>query len=301
MKKFVGLLAVGIVLLTFGVSQAADDSFSLEGVEFAKATSAKAPKASSLMAAKMDSGSGVWVSLYAGYDFANLGSLGTAEKSLIDYASSLGDSSSDGTGGSGILGGVAVGYDFDKRNSLSLSLENTWTSQSGLNITTGGAAGTYEKFDPSLLGVSLNYSLVIAQGGGSKTSLTLGGGFYHGAVHYQSDISGGTTLVGDFGQDGIGGTLGVSEKLDLGGSLDLGLSARFRAADFGKLVANSVTANGTPHTSGGPFILVTSTISSPYTEVLPVPTSATSLPPGVQDTDLDYTGFNADLSLTLHL
>jgi hypothetical protein len=196
MRKFVWLLSAGIILSTFGVSQAADNTFSLDGLEFAKATSAKTPKASSVMEAKMDAGSGVWVSLYTGYDFANLGALGSSEKNLLDFATSIGDSSADGTSGSGILGGVAVGLDLDKRNSLSLSLENTWTSQSGLNITTGHDAGTFEKFDPTLLGVALNYSLVIAQGGGSETSLTLGGGFYHGSVHYQSDLSGGEALVG---------------------------------------------------------------------------------------------------------
>jgi hypothetical protein len=89
--------------------------------------------------------------------------------------------------------------------------------------------------------------------------------------------------------------------LDLGGSLDFGMSARFRVADFGKLVSNSVTVNGTPQTSGGPFVLVNDTVDFPYNEVVPVPTSAGPLPAGVKDLDLDYTGFNADLSLTLHL
>ena len=276
-------------------------SFSLDGQQFAKAVMKEKMHEGSRMEAKASVGSGFWVSLYAGYDFANLGALGTDAKNLLDYAKAIGDTSTIGVGGSGILAGGAVGYALDSSNSLSLSLENTWTSQSGVNITTGGGAGAFERFDPSLLGIALNYRLVVLRGKNSKTALTLGTGYYHGSVHYENDIGAGpSTFMGDFGQDGIGGTLGVSEELDLGGSLALGLSARFRVADFNKLTSKSVNVNGTDQTSGGPFALASDKIDYPFTVIIPVPTSVT-LPSGVSYTDLDYTGFNGNVSLTLFL
>ena len=306
MRQFGSLvLKLGLAFFMGGLSLASADDFSLSGLEFAKATAKKAPEQTAMAVApvKTQVAPGVWLAFSAGYNFANLGDLGAAAKNLDDFAAAGGDKVGDGTSGNGIQAGLALGVDLDKSDSLSLSVENTWTNQVGLNITSGGDAGARESFDPSLLGIKLNYELVIAQGGGSKTSFIVGAGFYHGAVDYYSDITpyGSQTITGNFGQDGVGGTVGVSEKLDLGGSLEFGASANFQAADFGKLTSNQMTENGTTSSSGGPFVLVTDHVNDPYTTVEPVPTSAGAPPSGYNYTDLDYTGFNADLSLTLHL
>jgi hypothetical protein len=297
MRKFGYGLWVFIMTLGLGVaSQTFADDFSLDGAQFARAK--KAAVATDLEPAKMEMGSGLWVSLYAGYDFANLGALGSDEKGLLDAAHAGGDTSTDGVDGNGILAGFAVGYDLDKRSALSLSVENTWTAESGMNITTGTDAGLFEKFTPTLLGVALNYDFTILRDKGMTTTLMVGGGFYHASVHYDSDFSG-DHVIGDFGQDNIGGTLGVREAVDLGGSLQLGLTARFRAADFGKLTAKDFQDNGVDESTGGPFALVTLPVST-FNEVIPVPTSV-SLPSGINDTDLDYTGFDGNVSLTLSL
>lgn len=265
---------------------------------FAKAVKRKAADSVMPSEAKVSVGSGFFVGLEAGYDYASFGALGSDINGLSNAAKGFGDNNTLGVGNSGILVGAKVGYALDSSNSLDLSCEYTGTSKSGVNITSGPDTGDYEKFDPTLLGVSLNYELTVLKNKSTKTSLVVGTGFYHGAVHMENNTSG-TTFVGDFGQDNIGGTLGVDEQLTLGGGLSLNLSAKFRAADFGKLTGNSVTVNGTPQTSGGPFVLVSSPPSN-YNEVDPAPTSAT-LPAGYRYTDMDYTGFTGNVELQLFL
>jgi hypothetical protein len=314
MGKHGVVLATAWVALSFcGIAWADDpdgspaveteSAFSLGGQQFAKAALAEKMKHGSRMKAEAKVGSGFFVSLYGGYDFANLGALATDADNLLNFAKNLGDTSSIGVGGSGILAGCEAGYALDASNSLSLSLENTWTGESGINITasTVGDAGYFEKLDPSLLAASLNYQLVVLQGKDNKVSLSLGAGYYHASVHFESNILDKTTFIsGDFGQDGIGGTLGVSDELALGGSLALGVSARFRVADFNKLTSNSVSINGFAQTSNGPFVLVSDKVDRTYTVIVPAQTNYT-LPSGNVDTDLDYTGFTGNILLTLYL
>lgn len=310
-KYFVFVLAVAGLMVAAGTSSVraegatwGTDNAQLESQDtsaplmFAKAVKKKSVSADTPAEAKVSVGSGFFAGLYAGYDYAGYGALGSDINGLSTYAKSLGDNNTLGVGNSGLLVGAKIGYNLDASNSLDVSCEYTGTSESGLNITSGPDTGYYEKFGPTLLGVSLNYELAVLKGNGSKTCLVVGGGFYHGAVHMDSNLSG-TTIVGDFGQDNIGGTLGLDEQMSMGGGLSLNISAKFRAADFGKLTANSVVANGATQTSGGPFVLV-SVPNSGYNEEDPVPTS-TTLPPGIKDTDMDYTGFTGNVELQLSL
>ncbi len=314
-KRFMNwVLAAAFILGVTGATavQAEDLSWGTVGFQpepqdqpapllFAKATKKNVNNEDTPADDKLSVGSGFWASVYGGYDFANLGALGSDINGLVNAAKGFGDSSNLGVADSGILAGVKFGYALDSTSSFDVSGEYTWTSESGLNVTSGPDTGFFFKYDPTLLGIALNYELTLLKGNGNKTSIVVGGGYYHGSVHYQTDYGeGGTTIVGDFGQDGIGGTLGVDEELSLGGNLALEITGRFRAVDFNKLTANSYTINGTSQ-SGGPFALVSYTpIGSNFHIEYPVSTS-TALPSGVKDTDMDYTGFNGNIALKLYL
>lgn len=261
----------------------------------AKADKAKSVKVSTKKVDAASNGSDLWISGYAGYDFAILGGLNEDIKSVVDYAENIGDDSETGTSNSGILAGLEMGLSLGGDSALSLNFENTWTAKAGLDITSGPDAGIHETFDSTLLGITLNYRLTIAKG----TALTLGSGFYHGSTHFASNITS-TDFEGDFGGGALGGILGVSHEIDLGGGLSLGLSARFRVVNVGKLTAKKFDVNGSPY-SGDTYALLSGPSGSGYREINLAPTNVGALPSGYHWLDLDYTGFTGNVGLNIAL
>ncbi|HVZ81340.1 MAG TPA: hypothetical protein VHE12_11185 [bacterium] len=248
--------------------------------------------------ATVEMGSGVFFSAYSAMDLASLGDMGKAVKAFDDVAkNNFGDQTHFNNDGLGILVGGQLGLQLDKNNSLSVGIENTWTSQMGTTIYAGTDAHYFQLMDPTLLGVALNYGLDLLNEGGNHTRLTLGAGFYHASLHYASNLESDTLYVGDFGSDNIGGTLGLSEELGLGGGFSFLVDARFRVADFGQLESNNLTFGGTA--TSGTYRLVSSSDTQFY-EINPKATSYTP-PSGYHWTDLDYTGFTGNLGFKLAL
>jgi hypothetical protein len=251
--------------------------------------------------AKADLGSGVFVSVETGYDSIFLGQMGSDMKSLVDALPSFGDNNSLGMDNSGIQLRGSVGLKLDATSSLSLGFENTWSGTSGVDPTSGPDTGDRISITPSLLGINLNYGLVLLDNGGWKTTLKVGGGYYHGSVHYILGFPSNQT-VGDFGADGVGGTLGISEDLSLGGGLSLGVDARFRVADLGKMTAKTYTQGGVTQNSG-PYTLASAYLTNggtSYYIVEPVPSNASISSPN-HFTDMDFSGITGGLSLKLAL
>jgi hypothetical protein len=301
MKKTLFLILASLALLMgAGFSKAGADEASwttqsedqTAPLMFAKASAMQEVKIASTESTAEDSdGSGIWISGYAGYDYANMGDLADAVKNLHDALPGLGDMGPLYADHSGILAGGDLGYSLDKTSSIFLSVEGVWTSRQGVTITSGPDAGFSEFLDPNVMNVSLNYSLALVNNKGGKTTISVGSGVYIASIHF-TENGGGGDQDGNFGQTNIGGTLGISEELFLGAGFALDCGVRFRAADFGKLTTTNYRVGGVEQT-GGPFVLV----DSP--DITPIPTSLTL--PGIHDADMDYTGMDADLGLTLAL
>jgi hypothetical protein len=305
MKRILFSIAASLALLMgAGISRAGADETSwttqsqaqAAPLMFAKASTTNEVKiASTEDSAKDSDGSGLWVSVYTGYDYANMGDIAATNKSFNGDLPAFGDTGTLYADHSGILAGLKFGLDLDKSDSIFLAAEGVWSSRQGVIVTSGPEAGFTDYQDPSMMDLSLNYSLALVNAKGCKTLLSVGSGLYAGSVRFNGNEFG-NQVVGDFGQANIGGSLGLSEELSMGGALSFNCGVRFRAADFGKLVSNNFTVNGSKQS--GPYVLVDDV--GPPTLVGAGPTSS-GLPPGDRYTDLDYTGFDAILGLTLSL
>jgi len=263
----------------------------------AKASMTQEVKIASTVDPSKDSdGSGVWVSGYAGYDYANVGDVNTMDRNFEDALAGFGDTGTLYSDHSGILAGVKLGVALDKSDSLFLAAEGVWSSRQGVTVTTGPQATFSDFQDPSMLDLTVNYSLALVNNKDSKTLLSVGSGLYAASVYFHGKVFG-SHVHGDFGQANIGGNLGISEEVSLIGGLCFNCGLGFRIADFGKLVSNNFTVNGVKQ-SGGPYVLVDDIGAPPL--IAPAATSS-SLPPGDRYTDMDYTGFNGDLGFTLYL
>ena len=304
-RTLLSLIASLVLLMGAGLSKAGagETSWTTQSQDqAAPLLFAKAPKTqevqivSTVDTAKDSNGSGVWVSAYAGYDYANIGDMGSVNKGLYDALPGFGDTGTFYSDHSGILAGMKLGFALDKNNSLFLGAEGVWTSRQGVTVASGPDAGFKEFQDPSLLDVTLNYSLALVNTKDSKTLLSVGSGLYAASVHFR-ETQMGNNAHGDFGQANIGGNLGISEELSLLGGLCFNCGIGFRVADFGRLVSSNVVANGTKQS--GSYVFVDTSSGGPVL-VQPQPTSI-SLNPGDRYTDMDYTGFDGDLGLTLYL
>lgn len=303
MKNPIRSLALIVLSLLSSLAVASAETYSWESQSSGAAASddslvvAKLPAkkvkvmiAENQSASTNSTSSGFWWSVYTGVDIATLGDISNAVLSIKEVVFP----SNSSTDHAGILGGTELGYDLDKNDSLSLSFEKVWTSDQTFNGS-DGPERLYERFDPSLLGVSLNYSRVVDDHPGNKLSFTLGMGFYHADMGYNSDLEG-DELIGNFGGDILGGTLGIKEELSIAGDLGVEFTARGRIANFSQLTSKSLSVDGVNQT-GGPFTLVN--VGFPV-GITAVPTSLT-VPPGYNHTQLDYSGFDGNAALVWHL
>jgi hypothetical protein len=240
--------------------------------------------------------SGFWWSVYTGMDIATLGDISNYVNSAKQTYLSEDLSANSSADHAGILGGTEFGFDLDKTDSLSLSFEKVWTSNQTVNASDGGDR-VFNHFDPSLLGVSLNYTRVVDDHPGSKLSFALGLGYYHADMDVKDNPDPSHDYTGNFGGDILGGTLGIKEELSIAGDLGVEFTARGRIANFSQLTAKSLSYNGADQT-GGPFTLVN--VNEPSYQIMPIPTSV-ALPPGINHTQLDYSGFDGNVALVWHL
>ena len=77
------------------------------------------------MAITSSKDSNLSISLYGGTDLSVLGDISTTTKNFADTINAEGGTATHSTDHLGFVGGMELGLDLDKENSISLSVENT--------------------------------------------------------------------------------------------------------------------------------------------------------------------------------
>jgi hypothetical protein len=273
------------------------DQPSLYGMQFAKAARAKASMSDVMdKTVSLFDNSKMFVQVYTGYDYSFMGDVATGTDGWISAAKSEGFTTTGGGEHSGILASLLWGLRLDKANSLALdfgsvvNFGNNWTASNGLISDT-------QSLSPYLFSASIDYRVDVAKSKGSRTYITAGAGWYHGIADIKSMV-GGDVESGSFTGDTIGGTLGVGEEVELGGSFGLDLSVRGRYANFSKVSADSLTVDGT--SQPGPFSLATGTLDG-YKVIIPATNAEIDSSGGTANyASLDFSGIDAKVALNLY-
>jgi len=251
-----------------------------------------------------------WVKLSGGYDYAFMGDLNTASRNYANYLKEVGAPVTDRglyqTGNSGIRAGLELGYSLDRDNWISLGAQNVWTQAMGWSQVQDNTVVESFMVSPNLLSVSLNYGRNLIQSKWGKTYLAVGGGWYHAyatATSYDNLIPPPNDYsTGTFTGDVLGGTLGLSQSVNLGGPFALELSVNGRWASFSQLSSNSVNGN---YISGPPFKLmvlrneniVPGMLGSDSDYLLFAPQGIMDMHPGdYRYAVVDYSGLFADIA-----
>jgi hypothetical protein len=240
-----------------------------------------------------------FLQIYSGLDFSFLEDVVNGSNGWVSlFRTTPGITVNGGGNNLGIQAGALFGIHLDPSNSLALDLGsvftfgNNWTaSQSGTSIT--------QNLGPVVVSASLDYILDIVKTPGARTYITAGAGWYHALVTdtFTESASGSTTVFGGtFTGDTVGGTLGVGEEIDLGGSFGLDISVKGRYASFNKVSNNSVkSVDGT----GPSSIAILPTTG--YNLIVPVTDATIASTAGARDAVIDYSGIDAKVALNLYL
>ncbi|SRR5665213_260287 len=257
------------------------------------------------LAVKLALDKGWWVGAYAGYDYALLGDLINGVNGWIPVLSQNNQQTtpSDNIGNSGIRAGFEFGMKLDKEDAISVNCENVWTQIE--SFTYGGpATNNYsESYQPDLMSVSLNYYRYIFVGKGSRTYLTIGGGYYHTVIGYSSFDTGVVSnpeTTATFTGDTIGGTLGFGETLAIGDSFGVEISVRGRLAAFSQVTAPSLTNGTTTITTYAPYSIFLYNNTVPSLNGLITIGSEQLYGSYTNYAVIDYSGFDGDLSFDFY-
>ncbi len=244
-------------------------------------------------------GSGTFVQLYTGYDYSIMGDISNGFNNLKP-AFLNGSPSLSAAGGSfqnsGIRTGVLYGIHLDSSSSFALDISNVTTVPSSLTFSTGTTQVASFNLLPSLFSASIDYSLNLIQGPGSRTYVALGAGYYHGAVAYYG--SGGGYGSGTFTGDNIGGTLGIGEEIALGSNFGFNFSLNGRYAYFSR--ASSSNAAGY---AGGSGTISLALIQQGPTGRFLVPIANNLIdanPNIVSYAGMDFSGIDANAAVEYH-
>jgi hypothetical protein len=282
---------------------AADSQPSAYGLEFAKATK----KIHATDAASVSDASGTvfdnsqsFLQLYSGLDFSFLEDVVNGSNGWVSgiKATDPGAAINGGGNNLGIQAGALFGIHLDPSNSLALDLGGIFTFGNNWHATVAGGSIT-QNLGPVVASASLDYILDIIKAPGARTYITAGAGWYHAMVtdELTEATSGGTTVLGGtFTGDTVGGTLGIGEEVDLGGSFGLDISVKGRYASFSKVSNSSVQAlDGTGSSSIGYLPTTGTHVVVPYTD------AGIASTPGARDAVIDYSGIDAKVALNLYL
>jgi len=205
---------------------------------------------------------GLFMNYSIGYDFAfpdemNKGLKGRAAF-LIDMFGYTEATTSDSN--SAIATALEFGVMLDPQNSISLEPSFRLAFEGSL---TSSSDDYNETFAPHMMGLIVKYGLLIPMGQGNDLRLSLGGGWYHAIVdwHYQPDTTLPYDAKGAYEGDTLGAVLGISDEIDLGGGIALGITAKGRLARFDKVTAATLIDNGVG-VGPGPYALVVNDYNS---------------------------------------
>ncbi len=242
----------------------------------------------------LDKDSGLDMSLYSGADYSFLGDFVNGTKGFAKYITDNGGEVSSWTGNWGWLSGLDLGLALDPSNRLSVSFEDVLTRSQNISGT-DGTNGLGGAVTPGMVNATLNYKLSMSEGKGTRTSVSLGAGYYHAFVDYALGV-GTQDGYGTFTGDTVGGTLGVSQDWSMGGGFDLGLSAKGRYAVFDKVTATQFhEASFTL-----PYAMAMVSIPGEPDVLLPKSTAVIDSDPTMRYAKLDYSGVDVTVALNFH-
>jgi hypothetical protein len=241
---------------------------------------------------------GMFLQISSGYDFSLLEDITNGTSAWVKAVNASGGSVSGGGSNSGLLAGALWGFRLDPSSSVALDLGSVFTFGNGFKGSFVGGS-VVQTTAPYLMSASLDYLLDIAKDKGSRIYLTVGAGWYHTIVDYNLNETTGIPFVGgSFSGDTVGGTLGVGDQVDLGGSFGLDLSVKVRYANFNKVSSNNATNFDAP----GKSSLAIISSMPPYQLLIPVSDAGIASSGGtIRDATVDYSGIDAKVALNLYL
>jgi len=257
-----------------------------------KATEAATPEVQADVV--LDKASGIDVKLYSGADYSFLGDLVNGTKGFSKYINDNGGDTTAWTGNWGWVSGMDLGLALDPSNRLSIGFEDVLTRSQNISGTdgTGGLGGAVT---PGMINATLNYELSMTEGKGTRTTFSIGAGYYHAFVDYALGVDT-QNGYGTFTGDTLGGTLGVGQDWSMGGGFDFGLSAKGRYAVFDKVTASQFNEAS----FALPYALAMVSIPGEPDVLLPKSTAAIDSTSTLRYAKLDYSGVDVTASLTLH-
>src|ERR1039458_1262649 len=135
------------------------------------------------------SSNGRSVRFYAGYDYSLLDDLVNGVQQLgAYYKSGAGVTVGTSTDRSGVVMGVEWGQRLDGGSELSLATEVVSSQADSLGQANPTNVGG-ETVGPNMVDATLRYSFDLVRGSGNRTSLSLGGGWYHAIIDFNSSLS----------------------------------------------------------------------------------------------------------------
>ncbi len=246
-----------------------------------------------------------FIRLYGGYDYSLLGDVIQNTKSTGTYYLSLGSTVGVSTDNSGILMGASFGKRLDDSSELSVNFE-VISSQANTFSQTGSSSSAYQLIGPNLTDLSLVYAFDVLKGPGNRTTLSIGAGYYHAIVDYTDNVTytnpaqQGVAINGALTGDTAGGTVGISEQVQIAPSFALNLFARGRYASFSKIQASGLSGYYEDLKTEGPYSLAVFNTGAGYNLIVPVPNGAIDSNPGTfRYATLDYSGVDAGLSVEM--
>jgi hypothetical protein len=258
----------------------------------------------------------IWVRFSGGYDFSLLSDFNNgvnAQQTLLESNPNSTTAVTSSTGSNGFHAEAELGLDLDQGNGFSISYGNVWTQ--GINYSNNETqtlvdnssgqtilAPQSASFQPSMMNISLNYYAYLPGGRGARSYFTIGGGYYQATVGF---VGVDPTLStpnesGTFTDSAFGWTFGFGQTLTIGNTFGLTLSARGRIVAFNQMTSPTVNNSTTIDQGQGPYAIViddSSSTTAGTINVTPVSNISTTT---YRYAVLDYTGFDADLSLSFY-
>jgi len=256
----------------------------------------------------------IWIRFSSGYDFSLLSDFNNgvnAQQTLLESNPNSTTAVTSSTGSNGFYAEAELGMDLDQGNGFSISYGNVWTQ--GINYSNNETqtlvdnssgqtilAPRSASFQPSLMNISLNYYAYLPGGKGARSYFTVGGGYYQATVGF---VGVDPTLPtpnesGTFSDSAFGWAFGFGQTFMIANTFGIDLSAHGRIVAFNQMTASSVNNSTTP--SPGPYAIVIDNSSSTTAGTINVTSTSNIGSASYRYAVLDYTGFDANLSLSFY-
>jgi hypothetical protein len=231
-----------------------------------------------------------WIQLRAGGIVAGLGDLKTSADTFPDVWNE-GVTSEAKADGMGFLVGVEGGYALDRENSLGLSIDGGFFG--GYTATATDGFDEYkESYVPTMVGVGFNYYHYFLMGT-SRIQLGGGPGFYLTMLKVSETFNGENWANGNMSGLGFGGTLNLGWEMAVSEMISINVNLRGRYASTSNIKADAQS------TTTGEDMGEIGFVMYPGGHAGIAPVSAIGAD-GIRWANVDYTGVDADLGLTIH-